>query len=233
MLRELKVLSSRVSTEDGKKIQAHIDGLVADEKRLMTPPPVVQGCQAPPIPGTGVAHEKPATAAEFISVSDQQFDNIASAFACDLTRVAYFQWAGLAGGTVFPTSPAANEHKLSHFEPFNREGLQTVGSYYAERFASLLGKLKSRSDGGGTLLDNTLVVWFTEHMVRSGTHHRDNMAFILAGSCGGALRTGRYIKYQHRPTNDLFISLANAMGFANVADFGQKGISMGPLPDLI
>jgi len=64
--------------------------------------------------------------------------------------------------------------------------------------AYLLGKLDAVSEGSGTLLDNTLIAWGHEN--GSTAHRQDNVPFMLAGKAGGALRTGRFVNFQGKPT---------------------------------
>jgi hypothetical protein len=58
------------------------------------------------------------------------------------------------------------------------------------------------------------------------------MPFMLAGNAGGALRTGRYLKYEDSPPhNDLLVSLLNLMGIP-ARTFGHPDWCTGPLPRL-
>jgi hypothetical protein len=52
-------------------------------------------------------------------------------------------------------------------------------------------------EGTGTVLDNTLVIWGSE-VGKGNTHAMDNVPFTLAGSAGGAIRTGgSWIELRH------------------------------------
>ena len=52
---------------------------------------------------------------------------------------------------------------------------------------------------------------------------------MLAGSAGGALRTGRYLSYEGQglPHNNLLVSILNAMGVPD-AKFGKPDWCTGP-----
>ena len=57
---------------------------------------------------------------------------------------------------------------------------------------------------------------------------------MLAGSAGGALRTGRFLSYEGRelPHNNLLVSLLNAMDVPDTT-FGKPEWCPGTLPGLL
>ena len=117
-----------------------------------------------------------------------------------------------------------------------QENLTKINVWYAEQLAYLLGKLASYKEGDATLLDNTVVLWCNEVGKGNNHAHRD-LPFLLAGSCGGYFRTGRFVDYMAggaagHPHNNLLVSLAQAMG-AKDTTFGDPAHCTGPLPNLI
>ena len=68
--------------------------------------------------------------------------------------------------------------------------LETIDTYYATKFAKLVGMLNGITNpDGSTLLDNTCTVWFNE-MSDGNAHNLNNLPIIQAGSCGGYFKTG-------------------------------------------
>ena len=66
--------------------------------------------------------------------------------------------------------------------------LTKINTWYAQQFATLIARLKAMPDGaGGTLFDNTLVLWCNE-LAKGNTHGRMDAPYVLAGGAGGALR---------------------------------------------
>jgi hypothetical protein len=55
------------------------------------------------------------------------------------------------------------------------------------------------------------------------------LPILLAGSGGGALATGRYVKYGDKPLTNLFVSLAHTLGVEKLKRFGD---STGPLENI-
>jgi hypothetical protein len=129
-----------------------------------------------------------------------------------------------------------NHHGISHdfassganFEAYNR-----IQAWYAGRLAYFLGKLDSYTEGDGTLLDNTLVLWATE-IGESTQHDLRLMPYVFAGGAGGKIRTGRYLDFgtTRRDNNQMLVSMAHAMGVEELTSFGDPSGASGPLPGL-
>jgi hypothetical protein len=102
-------------------------------------------------------------------------------------------------------------------------------------FTKLLDALANMPDvDGRRLLDNTVVLWAGE--LALGSHDLHNCHWLLAGSAGGAIRTGRWLKFgangaKRPPHSNLMVSLANAMGLP-ITTFGNPAACTGPLAGL-
>jgi hypothetical protein len=57
------------------------------------------------------------------------------------------------------------------------------------------------------------------------------MHYLLAGSCGGTFKTGRYLDFKGDPHNNLLVSLCQAMD-VDVSTFGNPAYCTGPLAGL-
>jgi hypothetical protein len=150
---------------------------------------------------------------------------------------------GITGARTFPLSGNADALAVR-----KRHAL-----FQATQFAKFLGYLRAVPTGDGqTLLDHTVVLW-SGH-IGWGGHQLSNLPWMLAGSGGGYFKTGRYLQLPRAPhpllqgeysdglglvpdakvgpsTNDLFVSIANAMG-VNISTFGEPGACKGPIAKL-
>jgi len=111
--------------------------------------------------------------------------------------------------------------------------LTRINTWYAQQLAGLISRLKTTPDGaGGTLFDNTLVLWCNE-LAKGNTHGRLGAPYVLAGGAGSGLRTGRFLRYdgQGLPHNNLLLSILNAMGVPD-RSFGKPDWCTGPLTGL-
>jgi hypothetical protein len=105
--------------------------------------------------------------------------------------------------------------------------------WFAEQFAYLLDALKARPDleGGGSLLDTSLVLWAKE-LGDSRLHSCRSVPFLLAGGAGGYFRMGRSLQYSAVPHQKLLTSVCHAMGLP-IEGFGDVSVSKGPLDGLV
>jgi len=72
------------------------------------------------------------------------------------------------------------------------DNLLKLDSYYAQKYAKLVGMLDSINEGDGTLLDNTITVWMSE-CSDGCARNLNNATIIQAGSGGGYFKTGKVI----------------------------------------
>ena len=201
------------STPERPKIDAHLEAIRSIERRLQV--------------GSGASCEVPTLGDRididandnFPAVARLQMDLLTRALSCDLTRVASIQlsrgfspvqhrWIGLTDG----------HHVLSH-RP-SPDANMAIDTWYAEQFAYFLDQLRSVPEGGGTLLDNTLVVWGHEVGMASG-HSEHPASFVLAGRAGGTVSPGRYTNYGDAGHHQLLVRVCNAMGLDEVTQFGN------------
>ncbi len=229
---DFQQLLNRVSKADKEKLQRHAASLSDLERRLGTIADRPQGCG--PLQPDGVGDVM--SESDFRNVLRAQTDLLVNAFACDLTRVGSIQCSTAVNACRF-TFLGMNEsegHALSHSgdsHELMQSRWERMLTWYAEQFAYLLERLALVPEGDGTLLDNTLVLWGME-VSRGNSHSLNDMPFLLAGGAGGALQTGRYLRYDGVPHNNLLVSVLNAMGVGDVS-FGDPRFCTGPLTGLL
>jgi hypothetical protein len=162
-------------------------------------------------------------------VHDQMISLIKLAFEWDLTRVVAYTLSGASSGQSLPSKGVTQaHHTLEHSN--NVAALNTMGTFYAEKFAALLTAIKGIDDGQGqTALVNSAIVLGMECWSSSSSgHFLTNIPFILAGQGGGKFQTGRIVDAARRNNNDLLISVQNACGIpSNV--YGLASLCKGPI----
>lgn len=219
-------LHDRLGAADRAKLGAHLDGLRALEKRVAMTAVSAGAPVCKPV--------KPLAAPDMRTAVPLQMELMTMALACDLTRVGSFMWERSAGNVVFTwLGLDRGHHETSHDSDGNvasQEALTKINTWYAERFAELLTKLKGIREGDGTMLDNTLVLWCNE-LARGNAHSHRDMPFVLAGGASGRLRTGRFLRYPRGFQNDLLVSLLNLMNVP-ATTFGDPQHCRGPLAGL-
>ncbi|MBW3538848.1 MAG: DUF1552 domain-containing protein [Planctomycetes bacterium] len=159
------------------------------------------------------------------------YDVLALAFQTDTTRIATFMVGNAGSNNTYPMVNV-NEgwHHLSH----HRDDKDMIGKlaridrYLIEQFAYFLDKLAAVKEGERTLLENSMILYGSA-IADGNRHTHHDLPVVLAGSGGGTIRTGRYVKYpDDTPLNNLFLSMSDRLG----AKLDKLGDSSGRLSGL-
>jgi hypothetical protein len=169
-----------------------------------------------------------------------QMDLAILALACGLTPVVSLQYSQTGCPETFPfINPMGMVTDVLHGWVHNDKGKpeytemwRTVLSWFAEQFAYFIGRMKSINEGGRSLLDSSAIV-ITSSFGHAGGHSPANLPFVIAGSCGGAFKTGRFLDYStEKPAhNRLLLGVARAFGL-ELPSFGNPKYGTAPLPEL-
>jgi hypothetical protein len=141
-----------------------------------------------------------------------QFDLLALAFQADITRVGTLLFARDLTGRTYPESeaPTAGFHGVSHHgeDPRRIAELAKINQYHVKMLAHLIEKLSKTSDGNGTLLDQSLVLYGT-NMGNPNQHLHYDVPHVLVGGLNGELKGGRHLAYPSKtvPTGNLLLSV--------------------------
>jgi hypothetical protein len=228
-------LKGHLRTPDRARLQQHLDAYRDVEARLTQAPDLTNlACHSPDRPDANLNLGDPLS---FPQRMQLMMDQAVLALACDVTRVITLSWTFAATNQIFsflpgftaPVNPDGSpspdgHHPLSH-DAYNGieepstpaqlasyEKKRRIERWYAEQLAAFLTSLQNvREPDGSTLLDNTVVVVLNE-ISHSGAHNNSNMPIRLYGGLKGAIRTGRYLALPTTPLNNLYVSLANALG---------------------
>jgi hypothetical protein len=137
---------------------------------------------------------------------------------CNYNPVTFLKYPPnyVYSGLNIPEEAHALSHRLSNANmagscyPNALNLLRTIDTYYATKFAKLVGMLDSiKSADGSTLLDNTATVWFQE-MSDGNAHNLNNLPIIQAGSCGGYFKTGWTINVDTTNTGSATLTVGNS-----------------------
>ncbi len=259
--KQLTSFSNRLGVEDKQKVDAHVQAVQELEDRISTlspPSPPSASCSMPPVlPASFKGHET-----ELLPQMDALTDLIVAAFKCDITRVATLQLTNSNGDRTYIPNKLVNptgyfnSHFLAHLNGPTVTEQQRAASENQKpacdgvlnsKLGDMITKMKAIPEGGGTMLDNTVILW-ANHMGDGNLHNSVDLPLILAGSCGGYFKTGRILKFpgprakpfpsaelyangqNPTPLNGLYVGLANAMGIP-ITTFGDPGYG-GLLPGL-
>ncbi|MEE9381899.1 MAG: DUF1552 domain-containing protein [Nannocystaceae bacterium] len=233
-------LEARVPADQLAKLDSHFEGLRSVEKKLdlvtgqdPTQPPNAEDFQDLELNST-VDHER---------VIDAFFELVKSAFAFDLSRVVTFSfasghnWASL--NDFVPTlSQQGKIHEMTHRSYVGKDADMTkIAHWYGGKVVRLVQDLAGMTDlDGNTVLDNTLVVFFSEVMITgdgiAAQHAGDNAPLaIIGGRRATGHVGGRCLGYSDRSTNDFWATVQQRLGI-DATSFGNSEHNSGGLSEL-
>jgi hypothetical protein len=228
---DLKKVGAAVSAEDRRLLDEHASFVREMEQELRSNKDMAVS-HAMPEPEPGVRHEND----NIPKISKMQIDLLVNSFANDFARVASLQYTNSVGmARMHWIGISEGHHELSHLPDKDEKGqekLIKINKWWCEQLAYLAKRLAETPEpgGGGSLLDNTLLMW-TNELGKGNSHTLDNIPYVLVGN-GLDFKMGRSLKYPRLPHNRLLLALAHGMGH-RIERFGNPNFcGDGPLPNL-
>jgi hypothetical protein len=223
-------LRPALSVADQRTLDSHLTALTTYEtrvqKRLTDAMSGGEACSNPDrreVTGSATSGADTETLCPFF------MDMIATAFRCDMTRVAGLSFGypggGDAGGLRMPwlgfTDPL---HFVSHHagNATKLDKYQRMSAWIAGQIAELMDRLAAipSASGIGTLLDETTIYWFNRHG-EGNAHTNFALPNVILGGTGGYFQMGRWLQLPATNPTQVLISLANCMG-VDVPSFGEE-----------
>ncbi|HVY29061.1 MAG TPA: DUF1552 domain-containing protein [Polyangiaceae bacterium] len=232
---DLTRLQGLIPASQKPKLDAHLSAIQGLELALQnsgntpgkmcTPPSQV----ALPTPMNGATQAE----AEHLALAQNHLSIIQTAFQCDLTRVATFTFAHGNSDLRFQkiddkVDKGDGHHGVSH-DTSAALAQERIDQIYSEQLSLALQKWKATPEGTGSLLDNTLVVFFNECAI-GNTHSIENMPMLMLGGKNLGLQTGQHLQFTNKWTNDMWAAVCGA--FKLEASFGDKAFASSPLNGL-
>jgi hypothetical protein len=147
------------------------------------------------------------------------------AFASDVTRVVSLKLGRDTSNRVYPDSGYnAPFHNASHHSGLEHRIVDyaKINSYHVSLVAYLLASLRATAHAGGSLLDDTVVLYGSP-MGDPNQHNHKRVPFFIAGRAGGALNGGVHLKAPNAtPLANVMLSVLHALGLDDVERFGDS-----------
>ncbi|WP_437914058.1 DUF1552 domain-containing protein [Sorangium sp. So ce302] len=234
---DVRSFRGRLGPEEAVKMDFYLESLRTLERDVGGSIPRESSCKEIESP----LLSKDTMMNDMLEHSRLYLDIMAMAFACNITRVATMMWGGGENNEAvkFGDIDISAWHSVSHGDPDGAPGQQItrLQAYFAGEFRYFVEKLKGISDGEFSLLDNTAAVLCTQNgssqlgsaqNFAETDHPPQHAPFVVAGSCGGAWTTGRLLDAGGRNHNDVYVSIARAIGM-DVTSVGRANWCRGPL----
>jgi hypothetical protein len=195
-------LKLKLGKADGRRLDAHLDGLRDIEHQLDTllmkgslPPSGAPGatCTMPPapmVPGTDLLKE------DFQGIHKVFADMLVTAMACDLTRVFSLEFTGAQCNTLmWPVNLLKAFHDYTHGGGNPDPDMLNVAEFSLKQFAYLVDRCQNTPQGAGNLLDSMGIYCVNEYL--NSTSHsmkNGNHPILVVGKANGALKGGQFVR---------------------------------------
>ena len=162
---------------------------------------------------------------EFAEHMHLMFDLQVLAFMSDSTRVFSLKLGRDASPRVYPESGSSSPyHAASHHggrEERVRE-FAKINTYHVSMIPYLLDKLAAVSEGDGTLLDKTLVMYGSA-MADSNLHNHIRCPLFLVGGANGILEGENHVRATPgTPMANVMLDLLHKLGVDDLESFGNS-----------
>jgi hypothetical protein len=222
VLTDAKAMDAKLDGRDRAKLDQYLTSVRDIEQRI-------ERAESMPLAATSADAPAgiPPSYAEHVQL---MLDMLLVAFQSDSTRVATLLIAGEGSNRSFADEIGITEghHNLTHHR--NQQDMidkvKRIDLWYARQLGKFLEKMDQTKDvDGQSLLHNSMILYGSGN-ADGNRHTHTNLPILVAGSAGGGLQTGRYLKCEPTPLTNLFLSMADRMG---VSDLQRHGDSTGRL----
>ncbi len=209
VMEDAKSLSGRVGAADKQRIEAHLDHLAQVKGRLEF---TGEACVPPGKPGPNE---------ELVGKAELMGSLLASALACNMTRVFSFMLSSPATTHVFSNLGVPNDfHATCH--DGNWDYVKAGTFYQMQAFAAFLGRLQAVVEPtGGTLLDRSLVFGLSEYG-EGYQHSVAEMACVMVGGANGKIRRNVHVRDPGGNYSKAHVTMLRGVGL-ETPSFGWNG----------
>lgn len=218
VLEDARSLRRKLGDRDDQKLDEYFTSIREIEKRI------VQAESFGDVPDPDV-DTPPGIPAEVGDHMDLMYDLLLLAFQTDSTRIATMMLGHDGDNRPYPQLGVADgHHNISHHQekPDLLDKIARIDLHHVEHFARFLDKLQAARDvDGRSILENSLIVYAGGNADPNRHSHTD-LPVILAGSAGGRVETGRFLKVPNQPMCNLFLDMLDRVGAEGVERLGDS-----------
>ena len=221
--------SARLGAADKARMEEYFTSIRQLEQQLelqMQKPPPAEACAIPK-----AANEMPpGTEVDTVHFNHRLMAQLlAMAVACNQTKVINMTYSA-STTALRRKGQSATHHTTTHEEPIDRTlGYQPITSWFVgksmEALAAFIQAFASIREGGGTVLDNTLLFAYTDTSYAK-IHALDGVPMMTIGKAGGRVKTGLHVASSGDPVTAVGLTAQQVMGL-QVDKWGAKSLQTG------
>jgi hypothetical protein len=231
-----KALLASVGNEDRLKLEQYFTSVRDMENQLaiqLQRPEPREACVIPQAPG----ESERAGSIDVVNSNTRVMARLlAMALACDQSRVFNFVHTGGTSETYI-AGQTKIYHQITHDEATDAQlGYQPETSKLAglvmDGLGDFLTEMDAIKEGDGTLLDNSLIMAFSDTGYAK-IHSIENIPMLLAGGAGGRHKAGQHIRQLGESVTRVSLTAMQLVG-APVGEFGSGSMRTSrPIADVM
>jgi hypothetical protein len=218
---EVRRLRIKVGGTDRRKIDQYLEAIRDVERRMQLAEK--QGDPELPI-------GNPVGAPELFSdYFKLMADLMVLAWQTDMTRVITFQMGHEMSGRAYPELGFGDaHHPCTHHQgdPQKQEKTSKINVFHTMMLSYYLGRLRDTSDGDGSLLDHSMIL-YGAGLSDANLHLYTDLSLLLVAGGVGRIKGGQHVRYPNRtPMANLLLTMLDK---ADVPYVDKLGDSTGRL----
>src|SRR5688572_2626666 len=221
IMDEVNSLGKTLGRGDRTKLNEYTDAVREIEQRI-------QNTEAQGAHNISLIDRPVDVPESFDDYTKMMLDLVALAYQADITRVFTMIFARELSTRSFAHIGVPDQHHpVSHHrnDPDMIVKKAKIDTYHVQLLSHFLTRLKSTSDGDGTLLDHSLTL-YGGGMGDGNLHRHFDLPCLTAGNLGGKLKTGYHHAYRdNMPMTNLLLTILDRAG----APIEKLGDSTGAL----
>jgi hypothetical protein len=147
------------------------------------------------------------------------------AWQTDMTRVITFMMGHEMSGRAYPEVGFGDaHHPCTHHQgdPEKIEKTVKINTFHTKMLSYYLDKLRSTSDGDGSLLDHSMILYGAALSDANLHLYTDLPLLLVAGGVAG-IKGGEHVRYPKRtPLTNLLVTMLDRAGIPNVEKLGDS-----------
>jgi hypothetical protein len=214
---DVKRLRLKVGGQDRSKIDQYLDAIRDVERRMQLAEK--QGHQEVTI---GTPTGAPEVFSDYYKL---MADLMVLAWQTDMTRVITFQMGHEMSGRSYPELGFGDaHHPCTHHQGDKEKQEKTtkINILHTKMLAYYLGRLKETSDGDGSLLDHSMIL-YGAGLSDANLHLYTDLSLLLVAGGVNGIKGGQHVRYPQRtPMANLLLTMLDKADVPHVEKLGDS-----------
>jgi len=215
---DVRALRAKLGGTDRGKIDQYLEA-VRDVERRMQLAEKQADREVPKIEGPAGA---PEVFSEYFKL---MADLMVLSWQTDMTRVITFMMGHEMSGRAYPEVGFGDaHHPNTHHQgdPEKQEKTRQINVFHTKMLGYYLEKLRSTSDGDGSLLDHSMILYGAA-LSDANLHLYTNLPLVLVAGGVGGIKGNRHVKYPNRtPMTNLLLTMLDKARVPGVERLGDS-----------